>query len=123
MKALCAAAIVAFGLIGAASAQPYDGGYRGDGYDYRDRGDGYGYRERGNGYRERGDGYGERRRGYRDHDDEDDRGYRGRRYGFDEREYLRCNPDVRRAVERGIVESGAAHFRAFGRRENRRLSC
>jgi hypothetical protein len=64
------------------------------------------------------DGY--RDRGYRDRGD-----YRGRSAygGFDEREYLRCNPDVRRAVAAGQMESGAAHYRVFGRREGRRLSC
>lgn len=48
---------------------------------------------------------------------------RGRDYGFDEGEYLRCNPDVRRAVANGQMESAAAHYRNFGRRENRRLTC
>jgi hypothetical protein len=51
------------------------------------------------------------------------RGYGGDGYGFDEGEYLRCNPDVRRAVRRGQMRSGAAHFREYGRREHRRLSC
>ena len=46
-----------------------------------------------------------------------------RRPRFDEREYLRCHPDVREAVERGSMESGALHYRVFGRREGRRLSC
>ena len=58
------------------------------------------------GYRERGGGYGG-----------------GREYGFDESEYLRCNPDVLRAVRRGQMESGAVHYQTFGRRERRRLSC
>ena len=52
-----------------------------------------------------------------------DYGPRDRGYGFNEREYLRCNPDVRRAVRRGIVSSGAAHYRVNGRYERRRLSC
>ncbi|WP_336492359.1 hypothetical protein [Methylobacterium nigriterrae] len=52
-----------------------------------------------------------------------DYGRRDRGYGFNEREYLRCNPDVRRAVRRGIVSSGAAHYRVNGRYEHRRLSC
>jgi hypothetical protein len=60
----------------------------------------------------RDSGYGER-----------GRSYGGREYGFDEGEYLRCNPDVLRAVRRGQMESGAAHYRVFGRRERRRLSC
>lgn len=62
-------------------------------------------------------GYGYEGRGY------GDRGYGDRGYGFDEREYLRCNPDVWRAVRRGQMESGFAHYRMYGRREHRRLSC
>ena len=114
MKAFLAAAAVSIGLVGvvgpvAAQPRPY--------------GDDYGYRDRG--YRDRGD-YDDRDRGYRDRDayrDRDD--YRGGRsaYGFDEREYLRCNPDVRRAIANGQMESGAAHWRVFGRKEGRRLSC
>ena len=108
MKALCAVAVVGLGLIGpivSAAAQPYGGGDYGygDRGDFRDRGDRY--RDRDEGYRERGSGYGNRAN------------------MFDEREYLRCNPDVRRAVNSGQMESGAAHYRVFGRRENRRLSC
>lgn len=106
MKAFCAVAVVGLGLIGPvvpAVAQPYGG----SDYGYRDRGE---YRDRGGRYRD--EGYGER-----------GSGYGGRAGGFDEREYLRCNPDVRRAVNNGQVESGAAHYRVFGRRENRRLSC
>ena len=62
-------------------------------------------------------------RGYdRNYDRGYDRGY-DRAYGFDEREYLRCNPDVRRAVRRGTMESGIVHYQVFGRREGRRLSC
>jgi hypothetical protein len=107
MKAIYAVAAVGLGLMGSiasVSAQPYGS---------RD----YGYEERGRGY------------GGRDYDDEDrGRGYGGRcygrrDYGFDEREYLRCNPDVLRAVRRGQMESGAAHYQTFGRRERRRLSC
>lgn len=106
MKAIYAAAAVGLGLMGSiasVSAQPYGG---------RD----YGYEERGRGY------------GGRDYDDDrgrgyGGRGYRGRDYGFDEREYLRCNPDVLRAVRRGQMESGALHYQTFGRRERRRLSC
>ena len=55
--------------------------------------------------------------------EDSERGDRGREYGFDEGEYLRCNPDVRRAVESGEMESGAVHYQTFGRRERRRLSC
>ena len=107
MKALCAITIIGLSLAGAMSplsAQPYGG--RDYGYGDRDRG--YGDRDRG--YDDRG--YGDR-----------DRGYRDRGSAFDEREYLRCNPDVRRAVASGQMESGAAHYRTFGRREGRRLSC
>ena len=93
-------------------------------------------RERGRSYdNDRG---GERDRGYDDDRDrqrgrgygDDDRGpERGRRYReqresrFDEDEYLRCYPDVRRAVERGEMKSGEFHYRTFGRREGRRLTC
>ncbi len=105
MKAFWAMAAVGVGLMGAvgsAAAQPYYGG--------PPREPEYGYRERGPGYGEPGPGYG-------------DRGPRERSYGFDEREYLRCNPDVRRAVRSGQMESGLAHYRQFGQRERRRLSC
>ena len=106
IKAGSAVAAVILSLtatIGSASAQ-----YGGPDYGYRDRG----YRER--------DRYDDRDRGYR----ERDRGYGDRRAGFDEREYLRCNPDVRRAVSRGqFGGSGLNHDREYGRRENRRLSC
>ena len=109
MKAISAAVLglTLLGTLAPASAQYYDG--RGDGY--RDRGD-YGSRDRGY---DRGDrGYG------------DDRGSRSRGrgdYAFDEQEYLRCNADVRRAVVNGQMESGLAHYRKFGVREGRRLSC
>jgi hypothetical protein len=101
MKALWAVAAIGLGLagpVGSSYAQPY-GGY--------DRG-----YERDRGYRE---DYG-RDRGYREE-------RRGGGYGFDEREYLRCNADVRRAVQRGQMESGLAHWRTFGQRERRPLSC
>ena len=82
------------------------GSERGRGYDDdRDRQRGRGYEDGGRG-RERG-------RGYREE----------REVEFDEDEYLRCNPDVRRAVERGEIESGKVHYRTFGRRERRRLTC
>jgi hypothetical protein len=66
----------------------------------------------------RGHGYGEREYEY------GERGYRHRErgYAFDPREYLRCNPDVRRAVMRGGT-SAFQHYQQFGRREGRRLSC
>jgi hypothetical protein len=100
MKTLWAAAAVGLALttsIGSASAQ-WGGGY------YRDRD--YGYEER----------------RYRDRDYYDDRRGRGRAV-FSEREYLSCHPDVARAVRRGEMESGWAHYRRHGRREGRNLSC
>ncbi|KQQ44411.1 hypothetical protein ASF58_20970 [Methylobacterium sp. Leaf125] len=109
MKSLCAAAVLGLTVLGSISpvlAQPYRG--------YED-----GYRGRDEGYRGRDDGYRDRDGDFRDRG----RGYGRRDYGFDEGEYLRCNPDVRRAVNRGQMESGAAHYRVFGRREGRRLSC
>ena len=121
MKTLCAVMAVSLtiaGLGAPASAQPYGG---------RD----YGYGSRDDGYRDRDRGYGDR--DYRGRDDrgrDDDRrgyGYEDRRRGgvasFDEREYLRCNPDVLRAIQRGQMKSAAAHYQVFGRREGRRLSC
>ena len=113
MKALCAAAAVILSLMfsmGSSSAQPYGGpdyGYR-DRDRYRDRD--YGYRDRDE-YRDRGFGYRERGRGYR------------RESAFDEREYLRCNPDVRVAMMRGAVQSGLQHYQTFGAREGRPLRC
>ncbi|TXM67414.1 hypothetical protein FV226_22035 [Methylobacterium sp. WL12] len=101
MKTICAVMVVGLTIVGSvapAFAQPYGG---------RD----YGYGGRDDGYRDRDRGYDGRGRGG------------GGGYGFDESEYLRCNPDVRRAISRGQMESGAAHYRAFGRREGRRLSC
>jgi hypothetical protein len=107
MKALHAIAVIGLGLIGAigsASAQygAPDYGYGGREREYgRDRD--YGYEERGRGYRERRP---------RDQD-----------YGFNERAYLRCNPDVARAVAQGRMQSGFMHYQGYGRREGRRLSC
>ena len=91
-----------------ALAQPYGG--RDYGYD---RGE-YGSRDR---------GYGDRDR--RDYDRDYDRGSRGQRgdYAFDEQEYLRCNPDVRRAVISGAVKSGLFHYRKVGMAEGRKLTC
>jgi len=40
---------------------------------------------------------------------------------FDERAYLAANPDVAAAVQRGDLESGRAHFEAFGEKEARLL--
>ena len=39
---------------------------------------------------------------------------------FDEKEYLRVNPDVRQALRRGDVESGRMHFMGYGYFEGRR---
>ncbi|GJD33784.1 hypothetical protein [Methylobacterium aerolatum] len=102
MKAICAVSFVVLGIAGSVSAATAQGYYGGGGYEGR------GYEGRGYG----GGGY-------------EDRGYGGRGYGggFDERDYLRCNPDVLRAVRRGQFESGLHHYRTFGRRERRRLSC
>jgi hypothetical protein len=111
MKAVSAIAAVVLGLMvptGFVAAQSWGGSEYGE----RDRGP----RDRDRGYGERDRDRGEYR--------ERDRGYGERRMGFDEREYLRCNPDVRRAVSRGqFGGSGEAHYREYGRRENRRLSC
>lgn len=99
------ATVLGLGLLSGltpALAQPY--GARDYGYDRRD----YDGRDRDDDDRYRG-GYG--------------RGYGRGGFAFDEREYLRCNPDVRRAVMRGQMPSGLAHYQTFGRREGRRLSC
>ena len=111
MRTFVAAAVVALGVVGSTayvSAQPYYGdGYRERRYEERDRGYRDGPRDEGR----RSDRY-----------DDRDRGRRGA--SFDEREYLRCNPDVRRAVSRGqFGGSGLNHYQEYGRRENRRLSC
>jgi hypothetical protein len=101
MKTICAIAAVGLSLMGSiasVSAQPYGG--RDD--SYRDRGS----------------------RSYEDRDGDDrGRGDRVGNYDFDEREYLRCNPDVSQAVERGTMPSGSVHYQNFGRKEGRRLSC
>jgi len=101
------------GSVAPSLAQSY-GGYRDRDYGYDDRGSRYG----------RGGDY-DTRRGYDDRGGYDDRRDYGRRggYGFDAAEYLRCNPDVRRAIQKGQMESAEAHYRVFGRREGRRLSC
>jgi len=96
-----------------AFAQPYGGrdyGYDRGGYD---RGD-YDRRDRDYGSRDR-----------RDYDRDNDRGSRGGRgdYAFNEEEYLRCNPDVRRAVIGRAIKSGLEHYRKVGMAEGRKLSC
>jgi len=40
---------------------------------------------------------------------------------FDEQSYLRANPDVADAVKKGAIESGASHFKAWGKNENRKI--
>lgn len=113
MKAFTLATVAGFALLGAIGstvAQPY-GGYGGPDREYRDD-------DRGDDRRDRREG--RDRREYREYRDER-RGGRG--ISFDEGEYLRCNPDVRRAVRSGQIESGRQHFEAFGRREGRRLEC
>lgn len=40
---------------------------------------------------------------------------------FDETAYLLANPDVARAVRKGLQKSGISHFRRFGKDEKRRL--
>lgn len=113
------AAIVGLALLGAvapALAQPYGG--RDYGYD---RGD-YSSRDRDYGYRGRGDDDYRDRRDYGGDYGRRSRGEPGD-YAFDEQEYLRCNPDVRRAVVNGQVKSGLFHYRKVGRAEGRRLSC
>jgi hypothetical protein len=92
--------------MGSASAQRYGGpGYGYDEPEYRYREPGPRYRDRDYRYEERGPRY------------------RGRPSAFNEREYLRCNRDVLRAVRRGETASGLQHYLQFGRREGRRLSC
>lgn len=137
MRTIGVVAVLGLGLIGAvgtASAQSWgpDYGYRDREYrsrdsDYRDRD----YRDRG--YRDRSDDYGRRDDYRRDRDygsRDRDRDYGDRDRGaprgaaaFNEREYLRCNPDVARAVLAGKMESGYKHFQVHGFREGRKLSC
>ncbi|KMO12060.1 hypothetical protein [Methylobacterium platani] len=142
MKKLSVMAVVGVGLIGAvggAMAQPYGGpdyGYRDRGdyrdreyrsrdgdyrdRDYRDRRDDYGRRDD---YRGRDRDYGSRDRD-RDYGSRDrDRGSRDQGAAFNEREYLRCNPDVARAVLAGKMQSGYKHFQVHGFREGRKLTC
>ena len=109
MKALCTLAALGLTLIASTaptSAQPY--GRPGYGYENPD----YDYREPGPRYRQRDYGY-------------EERGPRSRdgRYAFNEREYLRCNPDVLRAVRRGEIASGVQHYLTFGINEGRALGC
>jgi hypothetical protein len=153
MKKLWVAVLVGLGLVSTISSamaqqssRDYGGTereYGGRSYDGRDNG---GYDRS---YDDDDDRLGERGRRYDNghsgergprHDEERDR-QRGHRYDddhgrersrgsqeepegeFDEDEYLRCNPDVAQAVERGQMPSGNFHYRTFGRREGRRLTC
>lgn len=40
---------------------------------------------------------------------------------FDEKAYLRANPDVASAVSKGLINTGREHFELFGKNENRTL--
>ena len=123
MKALCTLAALGLTLIASTaptSAQPYGRpgyGYEDPDYDYREPGPRY--RERDYRYEERGPRYRQWDYGY------EECGPRSRdgRYAFNEREYLRCNPDVLRAVRRGEIASGVQHYLTFGINEGRALSC
>ncbi|TGD92521.1 hypothetical protein [Methylobacterium nonmethylotrophicum] len=133
MKTFGVVAVIGLGLVcaaGAASAQSWgpDYGSRDRDRDYRDRD----YRDRGPDYGRRDYDGRDRDYGRRDYDGRDrdrDYGYRDRGprqqggIAFDEREYLRCNPDVARAVRSGQMESGLKHFQVHGRREGRKLAC
>lgn len=145
MKMLWVTALVGLSLAGAidpASAQRGSRDYGSEEREYGGRGNGerdYGGRSRGSDddddrprrSRSSDDDDRRRERGERGHSyDDDDRGReRGRGYQedrgaeFDEDEYLRCHPDVRRAVNRGEMASGASHYKMFGLREGRRLTC
>jgi hypothetical protein len=121
MKALFAAAAVGLSLLAPLDLAVAQGYGRDYGYDRRDSD----YDRRDSGYRDRYDD----RRG-RDYDDDRGRGSRGRDFdradrggGFDERAYVRCNPDVAQALRNGQLTSALAHYQKFGRREGRRLSC
>ena len=122
MKILFAVAAVGMGLLAPmelAQAQYYGGR---DGYDRRDSGYGdrdYGQRDYGQRRRDRDDDYDDRGRGSRGRDS----GYADRGGGFDERAYVRCNPDVAQALRAGQLTSALAHYQKCGRREGRRLSC
>jgi hypothetical protein len=109
MKAVCAMVAAGLGLMATTipgSAQPYGVP------EYRYEAPGFRYEEPGPRYRQ--PDYGYRERGPR---------YRGRADAFSEREYLYCNPDVRRAVRRGEMQSGLSHYLTFGRFEGRRVRC
>lgn len=124
MKTFWVTALVGLSLLGAADVALAQRGGHDDGYDEREYGN-RSYERRDRSYDD-DDRPRERSRGY----DDDDRG-RQRGLGsqeepdaeFDEDEYLRCNPDVRRAVERGEMASGEFHYRTFGRDEKRQLTC
>lgn len=141
MKTLWVTALVGLSLLGAVDAALAQRDGRDDGYEEREYGNrSYGRRDhdrRDRSYdeddrpRERSRGYDEDRdRQSSGRYDDDERGrQRGRgsqeepNAEFDEDEYLRCNPDVRRAVERGEMASGEFHYRTFGRGEKRQFTC
>lgn len=152
MRRLWVTALVGLSFFGAMSSASAQRGGRDYGHDERDYGSrSYGERDGGGdrGYNdddrpgERGRSYdngqsNERRRRYdEDRDRQPGRGYdnddrrRKRNRGsqqepeaaFDEEDYLRCNPDVAQAVERGQMPSGDFHYKTFGRREGRHLTC
>nr|WP_247636186.1 hypothetical protein [Methylobacterium sp. 37f] len=141
MKTLWVTALVGLSLLGAVDAALAQRDSRDDGYEEREYGNrsyerrDYGRRDRSydddDRPRERSRGYDENRDRQRSgrYDDDD----QGRQWGrgsqeepdaeFDEDEYLRCNPDVRRAVKRGEMASGEFHYRTFGRNEKRQITC
>jgi len=152
MKTLSVMALVGLGLVGAVNSAIAQRGGRDYGYDEREYGSrSYGERDVGRrSYDDDDDLPGEHGRSYdndrgsergRRYDDDQgpqrgreyDNDDRGRKRGrgsqeepeaeFDEDEYLRCNPDVSQAVKRGEMASGYLHYRTFGRREKRQLTC
>ena len=40
---------------------------------------------------------------------------------FNEKDYLRSNPDIAQAVREGVIESGKMHFEKYGRNEGRKM--
>jgi hypothetical protein len=120
MKSLCAVAALGLSLVasvGSTLAQPYGA----PGYGYPDRD--YRYEERGPRYRDRDYRYEEPGPRYQERYEERRPRSRDGGYAFNEREYLRCHPDVRRAVRRGELSSGTEHYLIYGRSEGRRLRC
>ncbi len=110
MRTLCALAAVGLTLMGSMGSVSAQGYGRPD-YGYEQRDD---YRGGSPRYEPR---YQERDYDYRDRAPQ----YREREVRFDEGWYLRCHPDVRRAVNQGRQASGWAHYQRHGQREGRRL--